>query len=42
MLIAAICEKMGWDYFTYMAQPIWFVRLLAQKFDIDAKNAQQQ
>lgn len=41
MLIAAVCEKMGWDYHTYMEQPVWFLRLLAHKFEIDAKNAEQ-
>ena len=41
MLIAAICEKMGWDYWTYSKQPYWFIRLLAHKFEIDADNAQQ-
>jgi hypothetical protein len=42
MLIAAICEKMGWDYFTYCAQPHWFIHLLARKFEVDAQNAERQ
>ena len=41
MLIAAVCEKMGWDYFTYCRQPYWFIQLLARKFEIDARNAEQ-
>jgi hypothetical protein len=38
MLIAAICERMGWDYHTYRAQPKWFLDLLVGKYDIDAHN----
>lgn len=41
MLIAAICEKMGWDYWTYCQQPYWFIRLLARKFDVDAQQAKR-
>jgi len=29
MNIALICYKMGWDYHTYMNQPTWFIRLIA-------------
>lgn len=42
MVIAAICEKMSWDYHTYLAQPLWFLRLLARKFEVDADNAQRE
>ena len=41
MMIAALCEKMGWDYHTYCAQPHWFIRLLIRKFEVDAKKAKQ-
>ncbi len=23
--MTVVCIKMGWDYFTFMAQPTWFV-----------------
>jgi len=39
MLIAVLCEKMGWDYQTYLAQPQWFLDLLFSKYEIDAKEA---
>jgi hypothetical protein len=40
MLIAVLCEAMGWDYFTYQAQPLWFTELLIRKLEIDAKKQQ--
>lgn len=27
-MIVIICEKMGWDYFTYLNQPDWFIELV--------------
>mgnify|MGYP007071573818 CR=1 FL=1 len=38
MIVAIICEKMGWDYYTYLDQPTWFVELLIQKMEIDNKK----
>jgi hypothetical protein len=38
MLDVVICEKMGWDYHTYQAQPHWFVELIFHKIKIDALN----
>jgi hypothetical protein len=40
MIIVAICEVMGWDYYTYQAQPIWFTELLIRKLEIDSKKQQ--
>ena len=40
MIIAVICEQMGWDYYTYQAQPLWFTELLVRKLEIDAKKQQ--
>ena len=37
-----VCEKMGWDFFTYMAQPKWFVDLIAAKMGVEAKHFNQQ
>jgi hypothetical protein len=41
MVIACLCEKMGWDYYTYLDQPVWFVELLIQKLEIDNKKQAQ-
>jgi hypothetical protein len=38
MVAAVICEKMGWTYHDYLAQPSWFVQLLIEKLSIDAKK----
>ena len=32
-----ICERMKWDYFTYLKQPTWFIDLLVMKFNEDAR-----
>jgi len=29
-----MCVKMGWDYYTYMAQPTWFIESLSKYFDM--------
>lgn len=36
MIIAVVCERMGWDYLTFQSQPTWFINLLLRKFEIDA------
>ncbi len=41
MMIAVVCERMGWDYYTYLAQPLWFIRLLLRKFEVDAQEAKR-
>jgi len=28
---------MGWDYFTYLKQPDWFITGLQQKINLDAE-----
>jgi len=30
-----ICEKMGWDYYTYINQPSWFIKGLNKKIYLD-------
>ncbi|MGY3406096.1 hypothetical protein ACVWZV_002209 [Bradyrhizobium sp. GM5.1] len=42
MLTVIICERMGWDYRTYCAQPKWFVELIIAKYDIDGKKERQR
>jgi hypothetical protein len=36
-----ICQYMkGWDYYTYMNQPTWFLELIRLKRNIDGKYQQ--
>lgn len=37
-----ICQEMGWSYFQFMNQPEWFIDLLLNKLEIDAKNARRE
>lgn len=41
MVVAFLCEKMGWDYETYYRQPVHFIDLLLSKFEVDNKNAER-
>ena len=36
--IASICLEMGWDYHTYMSQPVWFVKIVANLISNKYKN----
>ena len=38
MIVAVICEKMGWTYQQYQEQPVWFTELLVRKLEIDNKT----
>lgn len=42
MVIVMICEKYGWDYLTYMKQPSWFIYLILEKHNIDARKEQDE
>lgn len=42
MVIVALCERMGWDFYTYMAQPTWFIAGLIEKLKIDAQKADRK
>lgn len=35
MLVLELCEKYGWDYYTYHNQPNWFLELAKVKFRLD-------
>lgn len=35
-----MCEKMKWDYWTYMKQPTWFIETLLMKMSVDAEQAE--
>lgn len=42
MVVVEICMKFGWDYYTYMEQPSWFIDLIIFRMTIDAKKAKQE
>jgi len=42
MIMIIICEKYGWDYFTYESQPSWFIDLIIERMKIDATKSQQE
>lgn len=35
MLIVTVCEIYGWDYYTYLNQPSWFIELIKVKMKVD-------
>lgn len=37
-----ICREFGWDYFTYMLQPTWFIDLIVEKMNIDSVHAEAE
>lgn len=37
-----IMQDMGWDYETYISQPVWIIELLFEKLSIDSKKANKQ
>lgn len=40
--MVAICEMYGWDYFTYIAQPEWFIKTITEKMKIDSIRQKQE
>lgn len=32
-----ICERMGWDYWEYRKQPMWFIDQIMEFSDIEAE-----
>lgn len=32
MLAVQVCETMGWTYFEYLEQPLWFIEALLIKW----------
>ena len=42
MLAVQICEDFGWSYDTFLDQPTWFIDLIIEKKQIDAKRAKEE
>ena len=39
LLIVCFCEEFGWTYQEAMEQPLWFINLIRDKWEIDTKKA---
>ncbi len=37
-----ICREMGWDYWTYMQQPKFFVEIIVKELQREAKQLKKQ
>lgn len=42
MLIVEVCRLFGWDYYQYLAQPVWFIDLIQKKLEIDGKKQEAE
>lgn len=42
MLIIEVCKQFGWDYYTYMSQPNWFIKMIIEAMIIDKKRRPQK
>ena len=40
--MVVICEKFGWDYYTYMSQPSWFLELIKIKYELDGERMKRE
>jgi hypothetical protein len=38
MIMVYICQTTGWDFYTYMNQPEWFLDLFKWKLEFDSKK----
>jgi hypothetical protein len=42
LIMVEICERMGWDWYTYHNQPAWFIQLIEHKMGIEAKRQERE
>lgn len=42
MFMVTICQEFGWDYYTYMNQPSYFIELIKEKMIRDNKEMQMK
>ena len=42
MIMVEICKTYKWDYYMYLAQPVWFVDLIVEKMKIDAQKLEAE
>jgi len=40
--MVVICEKFGWDYYTYLSQPNWFLELAKIKYKLDGERIEKE
>ena len=42
MVVVEVCRAYKWDFYTYLAQPAWFLDLIIEKMIIDGKKAEAE
>lgn len=42
LIVTEVCKLYGWDYWTYLAQPQWFLTLIYERLKIEAKRAEAE
>ena len=40
LIATEICKIMGWDYWIYLKQPLWFIDLIMMKMAVDSEYAE--
>lgn len=40
--MVAMCIKMGWDYFTFISQPTWFVESIDLYWKLEYEETRKQ
>ncbi len=41
LIMAMVCEKMGWTLEQYLCQPVWFIKTLLLKMNLDAEHSEE-
>ncbi len=41
LIMAMVCEKMGWTLEQYLCQPVWFIKTLLLKMNLDAEYSEE-
>lgn len=42
LVVAIVCERMGWTYWDFEAAPVWLVDTLLMKWTAEARHAKEQ
>lgn len=42
MFMVTICQEFGWDYYTYMNQPSFFIQIVKEKLIRDNKESEMK
>lgn len=41
LVLAMVCERTGWTYEQTLSQPVWFIKTLLLKWNLDGEHAEQ-